>query len=88
VKGKNCLIIDDLLATGETIQQTTKALLEAGANSVAAFVTHTLFNRNILQKIEMMPLQKFYTTDSIGYGNLPKFVNQISIMPLLEDFLY
>jgi ribose-phosphate pyrophosphokinase len=88
VKGKNCLIIDDILATGETIHQTSQKLLDAGANSVSAFVTHTLLNRNILHKIEKMPLQKFYTTDSIGYHKLPNFIHQISIMPLLQDFLY
>ena len=87
LKGKNCLIIDDILATGETISQATFQLLKLGAKSVSVFVTHALFNRNNLIKIAQLPLENFYTTDSIHHVKLPSFIQIITLMKLLKQYL-
>jgi ribose-phosphate pyrophosphokinase len=87
IRDKTCLILDDILATGDTISQATFTLLKKGAKSVSVFVTHSLFNKINLVKIANLPLTDFYTSDTISYSKLPSFVKIISLYPLLKNYL-
>lgn len=44
VEGKNCLVVDDMIDTGETLIKTCNALREKGARKIYAYCTHGLFN--------------------------------------------
>ncbi len=60
VKGKECLIIDDICDGGGTFIGLAKELRAAGATSVRLFVTHSIFSRGpVLEGIDQI-----YTTDS------------------------
>ena len=46
VKGKNCIIVDDIVDTAGSLVEGAKALEEFGAKSVTAAVTHAVLNRS------------------------------------------
>jgi ribose-phosphate pyrophosphokinase len=47
VEGKNCLIVDDIIDTGNTMVLTAQKLKEKGANKIYAYATHGLFSEGI-----------------------------------------
>ena len=63
VKGKNCLIVDDICDGGGTFTALSQALLKAGAESVELFVTHGIFSKG-LQVLLDSGIEAVYTTDS------------------------
>src|SRR3989338_3040392 len=52
VKGKNVLIVDDMIDTAGTLCNAAELLIEKGARSVSAAATHGIFSKNALDKIE------------------------------------
>ena len=76
VRGKNCLIIDDMCDTGGTICKVAKALHEAGANDIYACFTHAVLSGNAVENITGSHLKKVIVTNTI-----PVLENG---MPLLE----
>ncbi len=65
VKGKNVLIVDDLIDTGGTIIKAVEKLKENGAREIYAAITHPLFSGDSFEKIDKSPITKLYVTDSI-----------------------
>jgi len=66
VKGKNVLIVDDILDTGGTIMNAAIFLKSQGAKSVRLALTHGLFSGNALDKIKDSAVDKIFITDSIN----------------------
>ncbi len=67
VKGKDVLIIDDLIDTGGTFVSAVKVLKKNGAKKVFGAITHPLFSDNSVEKIENSVIDKLYITDSIEF---------------------
>jgi len=65
VRGKNCLIVDDLCDTGGTICKVAKALHEAGANDIFACFTHAVLSGNAIRNISTSHLKKVIVTNTI-----------------------
>jgi ribose-phosphate pyrophosphokinase len=65
VKGKNVLIVDDLIDTGGTFVSTIEALKNNGAQEIYGAVTHALLSGEAVSKIENSSLKVLYVTDSI-----------------------
>lgn len=65
VKGKEVLIVDDILDTGSTLVKAAQALREHGAVRVRAAITHGLFSRDARTKVEQSALEEVVITDSI-----------------------
>lgn len=91
VKGKNCLIIDDILDTGGTILSVAKILKEKGANKVMVVVSHALFSRNALENFkvawEEKIIEKVYITNTLGIEGAYRFIEVISISEFLSKVL-
>ncbi len=85
VTGKNCILIDDIVDTGETISLAAKFLIEKGAKSVDAYITHAVLSGKSIEKIENSPIRKFYVTNSIDQKNLPKKINVISVEDIFAN---
>ena len=68
VKGKNCLIVDDMCDTGGTICKVAKALYEAGANDIFAVFTHAVLSGNAMENISNSHLKKVIVTNTIPLG--------------------
>ena len=65
VQGKVCLLVDDLIATGSSILEASRALKRAGAKAIYAAVTHAVLSGPAVERIAASPIQEFIVTDSI-----------------------
>lgn len=65
VKGKNCLIVDDMCDTAGTICKVAKALYDEGANEIYACFTHAVFSGKAIENISSSYLKKVIVTNSI-----------------------
>ena len=65
VRGKNCLIVDDMCDTGGTICKVAAALHEAGANDVYACFTHAVLSGQAVERISNSHLKKVIVTNTI-----------------------
>src|SRR5258705_3525027 len=65
VRGRNCLIVDDLIDTGGTLVKGTEALLDKGATSVSACATHAVLSGPAVERIESSQLKEVVFTNSI-----------------------
>ncbi len=64
VEGKKVLLVDDIIATGSTIIEAARSLLNAGALEVSAAATHGIFANDAYQKLQKGGLKKIYVTNS------------------------
>ena len=88
VKGKNCIIVDDIIDSGGTIVNAVEALKKAGAIDVYVFITHAVLSGEAAQKIKKSKIKKLIITDTID--NSFKIKNNskievISIAPLMAE---
>jgi ribose-phosphate pyrophosphokinase len=65
VKGKNVLIIDDLVDTAGTLCKAADLLMEHGAYSVRAYCTHGVLSGPALENIQKSQIEKLYITDTV-----------------------
>jgi len=65
LKGKNVVIVDDIISTGHTIIEAVKKAKKMGAASVSAIGVHGLFVENALSKLKKAGLTKIITTNCI-----------------------
>ena len=65
VKGKNCVIIDDMIDTAGTLCAAATALQEHGAVDVYACATHGVLSGPALERINESPLKKVFISDTI-----------------------
>ena len=73
VKGKTCIVIDDMIDTGGTLIEGAKALLKNGAKEVYACATHGVFSRDALDRIEESCVKKVVVTNTIYHENIDKY---------------
>ncbi len=85
VKGKNCIMIDDMIDTGGTIVEGVKALMERGAKSVRVGCTHGVLSGDALKKLDESPIEELVILDTI---ELPeeKRIDKLKIIPTNEFF--
>jgi len=65
VRGKNCLIVDDMCDTGGTICKVAEALHKAGANEIFAVFTHAVLSGKAVENISNSYLKKVIVTNTI-----------------------
>src|SRR6188508_1519734 len=65
VKGRVCLIVDDLIETGRTIVQAAEALMAAGAIGVVVAATHAVFSPPALELLQNDAIQEVVVTDTL-----------------------
>ena len=65
VKGKDVVLIDDIIDTGGTICMAADMMMKEGANSVRAICTHPLLTGNAYQNIQNSSLTEVFVTDTI-----------------------
>ena len=90
VKGKDAVIIDDLIDTAGTLAAAAKAVVDQGARSVVAYATHGVFSGAAIERIEASDLTKVIVTDTIPLSPAAKAckkIQVISVAPLLGDVI-
>jgi len=65
VKGRNVVIVDDLVATASSMCEAAVALKKAGALKIFVAVSHPILSGPALQRIKKAPIEEFVITDSI-----------------------
>ena len=88
VKGRNCLLVDDIVDSGGTLCNAAETLIGAGALTVDAYVTHGVLSGGAVARVASSPLNSLVTTDSIAATEafrVAKNVKHISIAPLLGE---
>ena len=65
VKGKNAIILDDMVDTAGTLAKAAKKIKDCGAKTVYAFATHPVLSKNAMANIENSVLKKVIVTNSI-----------------------
>jgi ribose-phosphate pyrophosphokinase len=86
VRGKNCLIVDDLVDTAGTLVKGVEALLNANAKSVTACATHPVLSGPAMERICGSPLRELVVSNSIPLNGKAKDcskIHVISVAPLL-----
>ena len=86
VAGRDCIIVDDIIFTGGTLCNMAQALVESGARSVRAMVTHGLLTAGAASAIGRSPLVEVVVTDSVPPPTLavPR-VRQVTLAPLFAQ---
>lgn len=87
VKGKNCILVDDIIDTGGTFCKAAAKLKELGAKSVIAICTHGLLSGDGPKNIEESAIDKLVLTDSIPLRCNCSKVEVVSISKLLADVI-
>jgi len=65
VKGRPCVLVDDLVDTANTLCEGANALKEQGASRVVAYCTHPVLSGNAIERIEKSALDELVVTDTI-----------------------
>lgn len=81
VKDKNIVIVDDIADTAGTLCRAADVLLEKGAKSVRAVITHPILSGNAYEKIEKSGLEKLIVTDTIPPKQKSDKIEVLSIAP-------
>jgi ribose-phosphate pyrophosphokinase len=85
VTGKNVIILDDMVDTAGTMTKAAGLMMEYGAKSVRAIVTHAIMSPPATQRIKDSQLTEIIFTDSIPYNKECEKVRILSIADLFAD---
>jgi ribose-phosphate pyrophosphokinase len=88
VSGQHCIMVDDIVDSGGTLCNAASALMESGALSVEAYVTHGVLSGGAVSRVASSPLKALVTTDTILATEAMRVahnVRQLSIAPLLGE---
>lgn len=88
VKGKTCIIVDDMVDTAGTLCQAAGALKERGAKGVYAYCTHAVLSGNAIENIEASVLDALIVTDTIPLSEKSakcERIRQVSVAWMLAE---
>ena len=83
VKGRNCVIVDDMISTGGSITQAAETLKRAGADRIVIAVSHAVFCGPAVERLENAPVDTVLVTDTIPLERKPKNLHTVSVAPLI-----
>lgn len=87
VKGKHAILVDDIIDSGGTLCNAAKAIIDAGALSVRAYITHGVLSGEACQRVEKSVLAELVITNSIA-DRCPKNckkTRQVSVAQLFGE---
>ena len=88
VKGKNVIIVDDMVDTAGTLTKAADLMVERGAQSVRAICTHALLSGKAYEKIEKSKLKELIVTDSIAQQKKSGKVTVLTCSKLFADVMH
>ena len=87
VKGKDIIIVDDMVDTAGTLVKAAAIMMENGANSVRAMTTHPILSGDAYQRIEDSQLTELIVTDTIPLAKQSAKIKVISVADLFSDII-
>jgi ribose-phosphate pyrophosphokinase len=88
IAGRRCILIDDIVDSAGTLCNAAEALMDRGAKSVSAYVSHGVFSGGAVARVTASPMEALVTTDSIlatEAVRVAKNIRQLSIAPLIAE---
>ena len=85
VEGKDALIIDDEIASGGTMMEATRFVLDRGARSVAAACVHPVLSGKAVERIEASPLASLVVSDSVPVPT-EKRIDKLEVLSVAKLF--
>ena len=82
VSGRNCILIDDIIDSGGTLCNAAAALMEAGAASVTAYLTHGVLSGTAVERVNGSALKELVITDTIQPTEGAAASAKIRILPI------
>ena len=86
IKGKDALIIDDMVDTAGTLTKAAGAVFERGAKSVSACCTHPVLSGSAIEKINNSCLEELVVTNTIPLNEKIKNSSKIKVLSIAELF--
>lgn len=86
VEHKDCIIIDDMSDTADTICSAANKLVEKGATSVVAIITHGILSGEALDRIEKSPLKEVIVSNTVPQEEHMKKCSKIRVMDVTIIF--
>jgi ribose-phosphate pyrophosphokinase len=87
VKGKDVILLDDIIDTAGTISKAAQLMMDNGASSVRAFCTHPIMSGEALERIENSAFTEVVVTDTIPLRHESPKVRVLSTASLLADVI-
>ncbi|MBW3520307.1 MULTISPECIES: ribose-phosphate pyrophosphokinase [unclassified Flavobacterium] len=87
VKGRNVILVDDMIDTGGTLAKAAEMMMEKGALSVRAICTHAILSGGAYEKIENSQLEELIVTNSIPLKKQSPKIRVIDCAPLFADVM-
>jgi len=87
VKGKTCIIVDDMIDTGGTLVKAAETLLKQGATRVVAACVHAVFSGNAIELLTNSPLEEVVVCDTIPLSRAApeEKIKVLSVAPLFAE---
>ena len=88
VKGRRCVLVDDIIDSAGTLCNAAVALMDAEATSVSAYVTHGVLSGGAVARVTSSPMETLVTTDSIMATEalrVAQNIEQLTIAPLMAE---
>jgi ribose-phosphate pyrophosphokinase len=88
VRGRRCILVDDIVDSAGTLCNAAVALMEAGASSVCAYVTHGVLSGGAVARVSSSPIERLVITDSIAATEAVRLshnIRQLTIAPLIAE---
>ena len=82
VKGKTCILVDDIIDTAGTICNAADALKEGGANKVVSYATHAVLSGPAIERISNSKLDELIVTDTIPLSEKASKLDKIKIISM------
>ena len=86
VKGRHCIIVDDIVDSGGTLCNAAEALMAEGATGVAAYCTHGVLSGQAVDRVGRSPLEELVITDSIAATEAVRGARNIRQLPIASLF--
>jgi ribose-phosphate pyrophosphokinase len=82
VKGRACILIDDLVDSGGTLCNAAEALMDRGATKVSAYCSHGVLSGQAVDRLARSPMQEMVITDSIAATEAVRGARNIRQLPI------
>ena len=82
VKDQTCIIVDDIIDSGGTIVNASKALKDRGAKEVFVYITHGVLSGEAVKKIKNSSIKKLVITDTIDNSGKTNKINNIEVLSI------
>jgi ribose-phosphate pyrophosphokinase len=82
VRGRNCLIVDDMCDTGGSLTKVAKALKDAGADSIHACFTHAVLSGRACEQLTKSDIEQVVTTNTIPFDGSENELDNIKVLSI------